>query len=139
MTFDEIVPFLERNHNAVAVTFRKGGATQASVVTCGHYRGGVAFTTTRDRAKLANLRRDPRCTMLVSSPDWSAYAVVERTADIHWSDRTPPEELGNILREVYRACAGREHPDWEDYDRAMVEQGRAAIVVRPHHIYGAGI
>ena len=39
MTFDEILPFLESNHNAVAVTFRKSGAAQASVILCGPYAG----------------------------------------------------------------------------------------------------
>ena len=105
-------------------------------MTCGPYQGGVAFTTTGDRAKLFNLRRDPRCTILVSKPDWSAYAVVEGSADVRWSDRTDPEELRLTLREVYRAASGSEHSNWEEYDRAMVDQGRAAIIVKPDQIYG---
>ena len=96
----------------------------------------MAFTTTADRAKLSNLRRNPRCTILISKPDWSGYVVVEGNADIRWSDRTDADELRVVLREVYRACAGRDHPDWEDYDRAMVEQRRAAIIIRPGHTYG---
>ena len=93
MTFDEVQPFLESSHRAVMITFRKNGAAQASIVTCGPYQGGVALTTTGDRAKLSNLRRDPRCTILVSKADWSAYAVVEGSADVRWTDRTDPEEL----------------------------------------------
>ena len=111
-------------------------AAQTSIVTCGPYQGGVVFTTEGHRAKLTNLRRDPKCTILVSKPDWSGYVVVEGNADIRWSDRTDPEELRLTLREVYRTCAGRDHPDWEDYDRAMVEQRRAAIIVRPQQVYG---
>ena len=138
MTFDDVRPFLDANHSAVVVTFRKSGAAQARVVTCVHYQSGVAFTTTSDRAKLANLRRDPRCTILVSRRDWSAYAVLEGTADIRWSDRTDAEQLRITLREVYRACSGKDHPDWEEYDQAMLDQRRAAIIVRPRHIYGVG-
>ena len=136
MNYNDILPFLEANHHAVVVTFRRSGAAQTSIVTCGPYQGGVAFTTTGDRVKLANLRRDPRCTILVSRPDWSSYIVVQGSADIRWSDRTDPEQLKLALREVYRACAGKEHPDWEDYDRAMAQVRRAAIIVRPEHIYG---
>ncbi len=136
MTFDEVQPFLESSHRAVMITFRKNGAAQASIVTCGPYQGGVAFTTTGDRAKLSNLRRDPRCTILVSKADWSAYAVVEGSADVRWTDRTDPEELRLTLREVYRAASGSEHSNWEEYDRAMVDQGRAAIIVKPDQIYG---
>ena len=135
MTFDDILPFLEMNHRGVVMTFRRSGAAQLSIVTCGPYQGGVAFTTTADRAKLANLRRDPRCSILVSKSDWSGFAVLEGSADIRWTDRTDPEELRVTLREVYQTCAGREHPDWGDYDRAMVEERRAAIIVMPSHIY----
>ena len=138
MTFDDVLQFLETNHRGVVMTFRRNGAAQLSIVTCGPYDGGLAFTTTGDRAKLANLRRDPRSTILVSKPDWSGYVAIEGQADILWSDRTDPDRLRIALREVYRACAGREHPDWEDYDRAMVEDRRAAIIIRPHHIYGVG-
>ena len=136
MTLDDILPFLETHHLAVATAFRGNGSAQLSVVVCDPYQGGVAFTTEGHRAKLANLRRDPRCSILVSKSDWSGYLVVEGTADIRWSDRTDPEELRLTLREVYKTCAGREHPDWDDYDRAMVDQRRAAIIVRPLHIYG---
>ena len=136
MTFEDILPFLEANHRGVVVTFRRSGAAQISIVTCGPYVGGVAFTTTGDRAKLANLRRDPRCTILVSKPDWSSYVAVEGRADIRSPNRTDPEELRLTLREVYRAASGREHPDWDDYDRAMVEENRSAILVRPDHVYG---
>ena len=139
MTFDDILPFLEMNHQGVVTTFRRNGAAQMSIVACGPYQEGVAFTTTKGRAKLANLRRDPRCTVLTVRPDWSGYAVVEGSAEILSSERIGPEELRLTLREVYRACAGREHPNWDDYDRAMVEDGRAAIVVRPRHVYGVGL
>ena len=65
--------------------------------------------------------------------------VLEGTADIRAADRTDPKELSLALREVYRACAGREHPDWDDYDRAMVADRRAAIIVKPQYIYGARV
>ena len=139
MTYNDILPFLGSNHNAMVVTFRRDGSAQTSIATCGPYQGAVAFTTTADRAKLANLRRNPRSTILVSRPDWSSYITVEGTADIRWSDRTDAEELRLTLREVYRACAGRDHPDWEDYDRAMLQDRRAAIIVRPQRIYGTGL
>ena len=139
MTFDEVRPFLEKNHRGVVVTFRRNGAAQASIVACGHHQGGVAFTTTSGRAKLTNLKRDPHCTILVSKADWTGYVVLEGNADIRWRDRTAPEELRLTLRDVYRSAGGGEHPDWDDYDRAMVEEDRAAIIVRPHHIIAVGI
>ena len=66
MLTDGVREFLSNNHQAVVTTFRSNGAVQMSIVTVGAYRDGVAFTTTQDRAKLNNLKRNPRCSILVS-------------------------------------------------------------------------
>ena len=51
-------------------------------------------------------------------------------------DQTDPEELRLTLRDVYKAAAGKDHPDWNEYDQAMVLDKRVAIIVVPGHIYG---
>ena len=44
------------------------------------------------------------------------------------------------LRDVYRAAASAEHPNWEEYDEAMRDDGRVAIVVAPEHgVRDAGV
>ena len=139
MTFDEVLPFLESNHNAVAVTFRKSGSAQASVVFCGPYKGGIAFTTTGGRAKLANLLRDPRCTVLVSKSNWYGYVVVEGKAEVLGPDNTDPEDLRIALREIFKTAAGKDHPDWDDYDKVMVSERRSGITVRPDNVYGLAL
>ena len=135
MTIDDVRSFLEENHRGVVTTFRKNGAGQMSILLCGFYRGGVVFVVRGDTAKLANLRRDPRCTVLAVKPDWSEYAVVEGTAEISSWDNTGAEEIRLLLREAYRACGG-EHPDWNEYDRVMRQDKRAVVMVRPSHVYG---
>lgn len=131
--------FLRRHHRGVLATFRRSGAVQLSIVTCGLYGDGAAFTTTADRAKLANLRRDPRCSLLVSQEDWWGYIVLEGRARLLSPENTDPEELRMALRDVYRAAAGREHPDWEEYDEAMRRERRSAVIVVPHHVYGTAL
>ena len=54
------------------------------------------------------------------------------------ADNTDPEELRQAFRDVYRSISG-EHPDWDDYDRAMVEDRRAVVVVVPERIYGTAL
>ncbi len=136
---DKIRDFVSQNHQGVLSTFRKNGAAQLSIISSGPYRKGVAFTTTEDRAKLPNLKRDPRCTLLVSKPDWWGYAVIEGHAEVTSSDNTDAEELRLALRDVYRAAAGEEHPDWEEYDQAMRDDRRVVIIVVPEHIYGTAV
>ena len=134
---EHVRSFLTENHRGVVTTFRKSGAAQISVVSCGLYGDGVAFTTTADRAKIPNLRRDPRCTLLVSQPDWRGYVTLEGHAQLLSPENTNAEELRLALRGVYRVTGGGEHTDWDEYDQAMRDQPRSAVVVVPEHIYGS--
>lgn len=135
---DNIRDFIASNDKAVLSTFRRSGAAQLSIVVVGPYADGAAFTTTEDRAKLANLRRDPRCSLLVSQDSWWGFVVLEGTARVMSADNTDSEELRQAFRDVYRSISG-EHPDWDEYDRAMVEDKRAVIVVVPERIYGTAL
>ena len=128
--------FLGRHHNGALTTFRSSGAAQMSVVTCGIYGDGVAFTTTSDRAKLRNLRRNPHCTILVGTDDWRNFVVLEGAARLVGVDTSGPDEYRETLRQVYRAAAGREHPNWPEYDQAMRDDGRYAVIITPAHAYG---
>ena len=128
--------FLTENHNGAVTTFRRSGAAQVSIVTCGVYGEGVAFTTTADRAKLRNLRRDPHCTILVGSDDWRRFVVLEGEARLVSVDNATADEYRETLREVYRTSAGMEHPNWPEYDQAMIDDRRFAVLVTPEHVYG---
>ena len=128
--------FASENHQAVLTTFRRDGGAQMSIVSVGPYRDGVAFTTTADRAKLTNLRRNPRCSLMVSQRDWWGYVVLEGRAELVSPGVGDPEELRLSLREVYAAASGQEHPDWDEYDQAMRDEVRSVVIVVPERIYG---
>jgi PPOX class probable F420-dependent enzyme len=139
MLDDNLKRFVAENRRGVLTTFRRDGSAQMSIITCGPLRDGVAFTTTEDRAKLRNLRRNPRCSLLVAREDWSAYVVLQGTARLLSADNTDTDEIRMVLRDVYRTAAATEHPDWDEYDRAMMEQRRSAVIVVPEHIYGGNV
>jgi len=137
MEFEEVRPFLEANHRGVVTTFQRNGAVQASIVVCGPYQGDLALVSVRgNSAKVRNLHRNPRCTVLTVSPDWRSYVVVEGQAQLQDAGNTEAEELRLKLREVYRACGGGEHPDWNEYDQVMRQQNAVVVLVRPERIYG---
>ena len=133
---DNVRDFVSANRNAVLTTFRRSGAAQMSIISVGPYRDGVGFTTTGDRAKLKNLLRNPKCSLLVSQADWAGYVVLEGRAEVLAPGVSDPDNLREALRGIYRAAAGKEHPDWDDYDRAMVRDHRHAVIVVPDRIYG---
>ncbi len=136
---ENVTSFVSENRQAVLTTFRRDGGAQMSIVTVGPYRDGVAFTTTADRAKLINLKRNARCSLLVSKRDWWGYVVLEGHARVISSDNTDADQLKMALRDVYRAAAAKEHPNWDEYDEAMRNERRAAVVVVPDRIYGTAL
>ena len=137
--FRELVPL--DNGLCVISTIRRDGTVQSSVVNAGvaeHPVTGepVVALVAAGRAKLRNLRADPRCTIVVRG-GWR-WAAVEGSADIIGPDDPHPdvdgERLRILLRDVFKAAGGR-HDDWDDYDRAMAEERRAAVLITPHRIY----
>ncbi len=130
MELNALEQLLGENHVAVVTTFRRDGRPQMSLVTVGSFEGGLAFTTQQGRAKAANLKRDPRCAIMLTKPNWRGYGVLDGDAEVRGSHNTDAEMLRIDLRAVYRVAAGQEHPDWEAYDRAMVEQRRVVVVLK---------
>ncbi len=138
MLADNVQEFLSTNHKSVLTTYRKNGNAQMSIIVVGPYRGGAAFTTTANRAKLRNLKRDARCTLLVSQDSWWGFLVLEGRAEILSPENTDAEGLKQTLRGVYRSIAG-EHPDWDEYDQAMRDERRSAVIVIPDRVYGTAL
>ena len=135
MEFKDALPFLEQEHSAVVTTIGRSGLPQATIVRAGPYEGTMAFVVRGGTVKLANLKRDDRCTVLVAKPDWTRYATVEGRAATHRQDNTGEEELRILLRRVFSAAGGT-HSDWEEYDRVMREEARAVVLVTPERVYG---
>ena len=87
-------------------------------------------------AKTRNLRRDPRCTVMSVSDNWRTCAIVEGKATLMDYHNTEAEKMRVELREVFRACGDKDHPDWEEYDEAMVKQDAVIVLVKPDRVYG---
>ena len=97
--------------------------------------GAVRISVTDDRAKTRNLRRDPRASLYVGREDGWAYLVLEGTADLGAVASAPDDEATEELVALYRQLQG-EHPDWDDYRRAMVADRRLVLRLRPERAYG---
>ena len=135
VTLDDLIPILEQNHVSTFTTFRRDGRPQMSLVTIGRVGNALGFTTRRRNAKHYNLLRDARCAMMMTNPDLRTYAVLDGDAQVIGQHNTNPDSLRLKLREVYQASAGKEHPDWDEFDSVMVEQQRSAILLIPSRIY----
>nr|WP_253878898.1 PPOX class F420-dependent oxidoreductase [Actinomadura rupiterrae] len=128
---------LAQSKLGVLATLKRDGRPQLSNINY-HYdtdRDLVRISVTADRAKARNLRRDPRASLHVTSPDGWAWTVAEGTAEL--SDVAADEHDAAVeeLIDVYRAVQG-EHPDWDDYRRAMVRDQRLVVRLPVERVYG---
>ena len=92
----------------------------------------VAFVARGATAKLANLRARPRAT-LVFRAGWEWISVrgpVELAGPDDPLPGVPNDRLRLLLRDVY-AAAGGVHPDLAEYDRAMADDRRTAVLLTP--------
>jgi PPOX class probable F420-dependent enzyme len=120
------------------ITLKRDGRPQASVVihVWDPARRAVLISVTDDRAKTRNLRRDPRASYQVVSPDLTAWAVGEGFAELTPPAADPHDDTVEALVDLYRRLAG-EHPDWPEYRAAMVADRRVVLTLPFERAYGA--
>lgn len=128
----------------VLSTLRSNGTIQSSLVNAGvlaHPATGetILAVVAAGRVKLANLRARPQVTATFRN-GWQ-WAAVEGRAELAGPDDPQPwldaEGLRQLLRKIFTA-AGGQHDDWDDYDRVMTQQRRAAVLIRPDRVYSNG-
>jgi PPOX class probable F420-dependent enzyme len=135
MDLQTALTFAADRHNGVLSTVKRDGRPQLSNITYDLLDGVVRISVCADRAKYKNLRRDPRASLYVGQEDFWAYVVFEGDAELSPVAADPHDATVEELIDVYRRVLG-EHPDWDEYRRAMVSDGRLVIRLRPTHAYG---
>lgn len=122
---DGLLDFLRPRHRVLLMTSRADGRPQSSPVSAGvDGQGRLVVSTYPERAKVTNIRRDPRVSACVLSDDWNGpWVQIDGTAEV----LDLPEALEPLV-EYFRSISG-EHPDWDDYRAAMVRQGKSLIRV----------
>lgn len=134
----KLLETLKSRNLGVLVTIKRDGRPQLSNINFGYdeARALIKISITDGRAKTHNARRDPRVSLHVSSTDGWSYAVVEGEAELSEVAAAPDDAAVEELVELYRAVGG-EHPDWDDYRRAMVEDKRLVMRIPISRVYGA--
>ena len=128
---------LRERSEGILVTMRRDARPQLSNVNYAFNADEhlIRISTTDDRAKVRNLRRDPRASFHVSSSDFWTYAVAEGSADLSPVAGDPDDATVEELIDLYRAVQG-EYPDRADYPAAMVRDHRLVVRIRVERAYG---
>jgi PPOX class probable F420-dependent enzyme len=137
MELNEGLAFVRARQHGVLTTIRANGRPQLSNIL---YVPGdddvVRISITDTRAKTVNMRRDPRVSLYVVGDTFWQYVVLEGTAELSPVAADPHDDTVEQLVAYYRAGNGKEHPDWDEYRRAMVADRRLVLSVRPERAYG---
>jgi PPOX class probable F420-dependent enzyme len=124
MSPDEARAFVVSNHRAVLVTRRPGGLQTSPVLVGVDDEGKVVISTREGAYKTRNLRRDPAAVLcVVSDAFFGRWTQIEGMAQIV----SLPEAMEGLV-DYYRRISG-EHPDWDDYRRAMQHEQRVLVRV----------
>jgi PPOX class probable F420-dependent enzyme len=123
----ELLEFVKRRHHMLLTTFRSDGTLQSSPVTGGlDAEGRIVIASYPRRAKSVNVARRPRASVVVLSDEFNGpYVQIDGDAEI-----IPLPDAVEPLVHYYRAIAG-EHPDWDEYRQAMIDQAKCLIRVTP--------
>jgi PPOX class probable F420-dependent enzyme len=119
--------FVAERHRWVLATTRRDGRPQLSLVTGGMTAAGqLAISTYPQRAKTRNVRRNPEVSVLVMGERFDeAWVQIDGSAAV-----LDMPDAADALVEYYRAISG-DHPDWDEYRRAMADQGKSVVLITP--------
>jgi PPOX class probable F420-dependent enzyme len=122
-----LADFVRDRHQWVLATTRADGRPQMSLVTGGTtVSGSLAVATYPERAKARNVRRDPRVSVAVMGERFGdAWVQIDGLAEV-----VEMPGAADAFVEYYRSISG-EHPDWDEYRRAMSEQGKCLVLIEP--------
>ena len=141
-TTTEVDPYalLAGSRLGVLATIKKNGLPQLSPITPYYDQEAstIYVSMTEGRAKTANLRRDPRAALEVTSGDGWSWATAEGTVTLIGPGADPDGPEVQALVDYYRAAAG-EHPDWAEYRAVMVADRRVLMALKVERVYGAKI
>ena len=122
MEIEKGLDYVRDNSRAVLATRRRDGSPQMSPVTLAVVDNEIIMSTRETAIKTWNLRRDPVSWLCVFPDKWlGRWVQLQCRADIV----SLPDAM-DLLIDYYRTLSG-EHPDWDDYRRAMTDDQRCIV------------
>ena len=122
MEIEKGLDYVRDNSRAVLATRRRDGSPQMSPVTLAVVDNEIIMSTRETAIKTWNLRRDPVSWLCVFPDKWLGRWVQLQCR----SDIVSLPDAMDLLGNYYRTLSG-EHPDWDDYRRAMTEDQRCIV------------
>ena len=130
MELSEAIEWSAERKLGVLVTIRSDGRPQSSDIVYYVDTGVFYISMTVGRAKAVNLRRDPRAVLHISDEKAWSYVSLDGTVELSPPTTTPGDATSDALVDYYERLAGQ-HPDWDEYRQAMIDEGRLVARFTP--------
>ncbi len=128
VSLQELIDHVRDKHQWVLSTTRADGRPQMSLVSGGITPGGeLLISSYPSRVKVKNAKRNPHVSVAVMGDSGFHAAWVQIDGEAEVLD--VPDAVDGLV-EYYRTISG-EHPDWDEYRQAMIDQGKSVIRIRP--------
>lgn len=114
---------LQQENMAILATIRQDGSAQLSPINYAYQNGRILISTTRDRAKYTNVRRNSQVSLCVIDPKGRPYVTVSGRAEVKEQD------IAEGTATVFRRISDRPLPD--NFQDLLREQRRVLIIVSP--------
>ena len=122
MNVESALNYVRDNSRAVMLTTRASGAPAMAPVTVAVVDDRVTMSTRETAYKVGHLRRDPHTSLCVFPDKWlGRWVQLNCRAEV----TSLPDAMEHLVA-YYRTLRG-EHPDWDDYRRAMKEDKRCVV------------
>ena len=114
---------LRQENLGFLATIRRDGSAQLGPINYAYQDGRILISTTRDRAKYANVRRNSQVSLCVIDPKGRPYVTVSGRAEVQEQD------IAEGTAAIFRRMSDRPLPD--NFEDPLREQRRVLIVVSP--------
>jgi PPOX class probable F420-dependent enzyme len=114
--------YVRANSRAVILTTRRDGRPAMAPVTVAVVDDTMVMSTRETAYKVGHLRRNPDTSLCVFPDKWlGRWVQLNCRAEVV----SLPDAMDTLV-EYYRTLRG-EHPDWDDYRRAMTDDQRCIV------------
>ncbi|HEY3942810.1 MAG TPA: PPOX class F420-dependent oxidoreductase [Acidimicrobiales bacterium] len=136
MDLDTALAFARPRSQGVLTTLRADGRPQLSNILYAFDGDEARISITASRAKTKNLRRDPRGSLYVPGESFWAFVVLDGPVTLSPVAAEVDDDTVEQLVTLYRDLRGEDHPDWDEYRRSMVADGRLVARLAATSAYG---
>lgn len=131
MNLDTALVWASERKLGTLITIRRDGRPQSSDVSYTVVDGKFVISLTETRAKTKNIRADNRVVLHISQPKMHWYVSFDGTAELSPPAMALGDSTNTALMDYFEAVAGKPHPDWNEYQQAMIDEQRLLATLTP--------